>query len=332
MMTNGRGSAGEVIGNSMAAGLQGAQNAGINYKQDALGYQQLDMQMQEQTRKEAEYQEKEKQKAAIMQMISEDTPENQQLAMTNPQAYAELRMKQQFAEPAKPTSDIQNYQFGQGDPNFNNWLTEGKKAGATNVTVGGGKYGTIPPGFELVETPQGAQLRPIPGGPAALEAAAAAEKKLVAETSKGGTGTLVADDIDRAIAALDDPGILPKTGLGAETLKGYGGTGAADLSALLDSVEANTAFEALSAMRAASPTGGALGSITERELALLAATKGSVTQSQSKEQLKYNLNRLWNITQDIVHGPNAGPPRRQLGAGQGGTGKTSTGVPWKVLP
>jgi hypothetical protein len=45
-------------------------------------------------------------------------------------------------------------------------------------------------------------------------------------------------------------------------------------------------------MRNNSPTGGALGSVTERELALLQATWGSLQQSQSKEQFEANLDRF----------------------------------------
>jgi hypothetical protein len=179
--------------------------------------------------------------------------------------------------------------------------------------------GTIPPGYAAVRdpsAPSGFRLEMIGGGEAAAAAEMAKQKAAKAEETKAASGDIVSQDIDRAISLLDEPRWLPKTGLGAETLKGYGGTGAANLAGLLSSVEANVGFDALSAMRAASPTGGALGSITERELALLAATKGAITQSQSKEQLKYNLNRLWNVTQDIVHGPNGGPPRRKLGAEQ----------------
>jgi hypothetical protein len=205
--------------------------------------------------------------------------------------------------------------------------------GDTNVNINNADpnapmMGTIPPGYAAVKdpaSPSGFRMEQIGGGPAALEAATAAEKAGVAQTNKINSANIVTQDIDRAIASLNDPGWLPKTGFGAETLKGYGGTGAADLAGLLDSVEATVGFDALSAMRAASPTGGALGSITERELALLAATKGSIKQSQSKEQLEDNLNRLWNLTQDIVHGPDAGPPRRKLRF-EGGNLKSKYGL------
>ena len=58
------------------------------------------------------------------------------------------------------------------------------------------------------------------------------------------------------------------------------GSSAKNVSALLDTVKANVGFEQLSAMRAASPTGGALGAVSERENALLQSVLGSVEQSQ----------------------------------------------------
>lgn len=69
-------------------------------------------------------------------------------------------------------------------------------------------------------------------------------------------------------------------------------TPAADLKANIDTLFANTAFDRLQEMRNNSPTGGALGSITERELDLLAATRAALLRSQSPEQFRENLARL----------------------------------------
>jgi hypothetical protein len=79
------------------------------------------------------------------------------------------------------------------------------------------------------------------------------------------------------------------TGFGADTLSQVGGTPAADLAATLDSIQATVGFDKLQEMRENSPTGGALGSVTERELALLQATFGSLKQSQSRKQFEDNL-------------------------------------------
>jgi hypothetical protein len=84
-------------------------------------------------------------------------------------------------------------------------------------------------------------------------------------------------------------------------------------------------------MRANSPTGGALGSITEGERAALESVLGSLEQSQSKEQLQYNLKRLHNITNDIVHGVGAGPDRYDLSGGAGQQQQSGTSWPQRVV-
>jgi len=58
-------------------------------------------------------------------------------------------------------------------------------------------------------------------------------------------------------------------------------------------------------MRDASPTGGALGQVSERELAFLQSTIGNLEQSQSKEQLTYNLKRLKKIYSNMLEGKRA---------------------------
>ena len=45
-------------------------------------------------------------------------------------------------------------------------------------------------------------------------------------------------------------------------------------------------------MRENSPTGGALGQVTERELAFLQSVEGSLDQAQSEDQLRQILQRL----------------------------------------
>ena len=84
------------------------------------------------------------------------------------------------------------------------------------------------------------------------------------------------------------------TGFGADAAKHMGGTTAADVDAILDTIGSNTAFERLQKMRDNSPTGGALGAISEKELALLRSTIASQNQGQSDEQFQSHM-------QDIVN-------------------------------
>lgn len=91
--------------------------------------------------------------------------------------------------------------------------------------------------------------------------------------------------------AMDQVGAL-SAGPGGKILANFGGTKAADLRRTVDTLKASLSFDALAEMRRNSPTGGALGSITERELELLGSTVASLDQAQSPTQLKENLQRV----------------------------------------
>ena len=67
------------------------------------------------------------------------------------------------------------------------------------------------------------------------------------------------------------------------------GTAAYNLDATLDTLKANLSFDRLQQMREASATGGALGSVTVREIDLLGSTIASLKQGQDPEQLRRNL-------------------------------------------
>lgn len=78
------------------------------------------------------------------------------------------------------------------------------------------------------------------------------------------------------------------------------GTPAHDLSKTLISIQANLGFETLQQMRDNSPTGGALGQVTERELELLQSAWTSLAQSQSPQQFRDNLLKLKQIKEQYA--------------------------------
>lgn len=100
---------------------------------------------------------------------------------------------------------------------------------------------------------------------------------------------------DRVLSKVDE--VLPKVdsltaGFAGSKLASIPGTEARDVQATIDTIKANLGFEELQRMRDNSPTGGALGQVSERELQLLTATVENLEQSQSPSQLKSNLNAL----------------------------------------
>ncbi len=198
-----------------------------------------------------------------------------------------------------------------------------------DLPKGGGaatRTGTVPQGFEEIVAPDGSvSMRPIKGGPEDMSA-----KMQKAQEEVMAKSQIVLDKIGQAENLLSDAGPLsPVVGFGAGTMAGIGGTGAADMRATVDTIEANMAFDALKAMREASPTGGALGSITEKELALLGATLASLRTDQSPKQFAENLAQLRTIYEGIIKKAQAYPNADQygLGAAQGGaTGGVPAGV------
>ena len=83
------------------------------------------------------------------------------------------------------------------------------------------------------------------------------------------------------------------TGFAAETVgQMFAGTPAADFRNLTDTIKSNIGFDRLQKMRDDSPTGGALGQVSEMELRLLNSALGSLDQSQSPSQMRENLMRI----------------------------------------
>jgi hypothetical protein len=137
----------------------------------------------------------------------------------------------------------------------------------------------------------------------ATEAAQAAQQAAAAAQQRAQAADIVTQDLDRALGLVDEGWT---TGLAGGALSRVPGTAAHDLNQVLQSVRANIGFDRLQAMREASPTGGALGAISEREMDLLQSVAGSVETSQSAEQLRRNLLRLQDTYNSVVHGPAGG--------------------------
>ena len=82
------------------------------------------------------------------------------------------------------------------------------------------------------------------------------------------------------------------SGIGHTTTSLYSGSPGATVNGILAPILANEAFTQLSEMRAASPTGGALGNVTERELDLLKSSEGFIDPTASDEAFQQGLDDL----------------------------------------
>jgi hypothetical protein len=92
-------------------------------------------------------------------------------------------------------------------------------------------------------------------------------------------------------------------------------TDARDFAASLNTLKANIAFGELAAMREASKTGGALGAISERELALLESSLGALDPGQSPAAFKGQLKQIADSIDrwELARGGMAQPGRTGAG-------------------
>lgn len=190
--------------------------------------------------------------------------------------------------------------------------------GGTNVNV---NTGDGAPGLGKLSTDYGYVLDPetqqpvidpttglptaaaVPGSPAAIEAANLAAKADLSEGRKDVSTDVIttAATIARDLAAK--PG---NTGLTGAVLANLSETEAAELRRQVGVLTANATIENLTAMRQASPTGGALGAVSDRENAMLAAAAGAIDPNASGPDFQRALDNYEKTLLQIVHGPEEG--------------------------
>ena len=143
----------------------------------------------------------------------------------------------------------------------------------------------------------------------AAEKASAAAAESARETSQKYAGVIF-EDINRAVDFIDNSPSLSTGFIGALS-KAVPGTPAFQLNELLEPLRAGVAFKRLSEMRAESPTGGALGQVSEIELKLLGSVMGSFEQGMGAEALRFNLKRAQDMYALIAHGDSSGETLRE---------------------
>ncbi len=130
--------------------------------------------------------------------------------------------------------------------------------------------------------------------------------------------------LDSVDALLPKVGLLT-VGLGGRASSGIPGTSAYNFNAQLQTLKSNIAFGALTQMREASKTGGALGQISDKENELLSATLGSLDVGQSPSEFKAQLEKIKASIERWNAAVNA------LGGATGTTGTTSSGIKYEIL-
>ncbi len=204
----------------------------------------------------------------------------------------------------------------------------------TTINMGSSKYGDPPKDTAWARGADGEVKLDDRGVPIALpiqgtklfdttSKIATKDKANVEETVV--TGGVVLGNIDKIRNRLNQNSwvetILSPLGIKTGTeflgglLRNLGGTKALDIKSLIAPIQASIGFDRLQRMREASPTGGALGQVSERELDLLMATLSSLDQAQTQEQFLESIDQIEKRYIDIVRKFNAYPEEAMRAAG-----------------
>lgn len=208
------------------------------------------------------------------------------------------RMVIQMQEPKKPNNQ---YML---DPNTGKVVAVNKDTGMAGYAPFGDYSGAgemsmgAPdglPSLDAVTPPQG--LSPVGEGAFNKQAGKLAAEKQ-AGAGKAATKTEEAleknesltSKIDKVISQVNETNFA--TGGIGSVMKDIPGTKAHDILSNIDTIRANLGFDKLQNMRDNSPTGGALGQVSENENKLLQKAAANLEQSQSREQFVANLESL----------------------------------------
>lgn len=228
-----------------------------------------------------------------------------------------------------PQSQISDWGWEKGTQAVRNKETgEIKGVGARGTVVNLKNEGPIPADHVAERDNQGniVGYKVIPGSPTDIKRQA--EQTAGAARAEGQVQTtgIILDDIQRVVKALDEEEALSGaarfdpfkqvTGVGGKFAAQLPGSARVTTQGIIDTVKANIGFEQLAKMRAESPTGGALGNITEQELKFLQATLGSLDLDLEPKVLRQNLRRLQTIYGNIMQKAAAYPNAAKYGFAQ----------------
>lgn len=175
------------------------------------------------------------------------------------------------------------------------------------------------------------QAERIPFGPAEAEAEAEREAEQRQGELRARNISTVTDEISRALDIISN---RPSQFGRVSVVTRFDPEGpAAEVGRLYDTIGSFITRDTLQQMRDASPTGGALGNVSDAENAMLRAAQGSFDPSAPIETQVYNLVRLNNMVLDTVHGPGRGDGRLNYEEVMGrirGRGGSSGGQPSRI--
>lgn len=194
-------------------------------------------------------------------------------------------------------------------------------AGSPNLGPNGIDYGDAPTDMAWSREKDGSIKVDENGAPVAVpivgsklwaEQQAANDKKKDRKGQKAVVSGFIDQSIDdslKLIKPYKDTWLPGVTGFSGTIAKYVPGTESRTLSNNLETLKANLGFEKLQQMREASPTGGALGQVSDFENRLLQSTFGALDQGGDDDVLVRNLFRIQFMADAIVNGYDTGGGR-----------------------
>jgi len=243
-----------------------------------------------------------------------------------------------FAQPKDSrTALMKNYEFfvSQGmDPEQ---AMAAVKSGTTINT--GDALKVLGDGRVLVADPKaqdGYRVITPPGSKAATEAAQSEAK----EESRESSGSIMGQNVLQTAARVRELIGPFSVGYGS-LLKTLPESDARELQKEVDALGAIASSENLNLMRQESPTGGALGNVSDRDIQLLKDKSGAIDPGSKPEVFRDQVDEYELFLLQTIHGEKAGrqifdqtrpPPVAEASQGtQQGSSQTKTGITYKVL-
>ena len=242
---------------------------------------------------------------------------------------AQLNLEQDRNPTPDQTSAMQNYDFliSQGmDPS--EAMKSAFGGGGVNVDVSTGQpipeIGTIPQGYEAYIDPRTGQraMRQIPGGP---------EDTSKQQELQAGSARISSDTVSTAARRAREAVAKQDAGPAGTSLIGQlPWTDSAEVMRQVDVLKSQAAVGNLNSMRAQSPTGGALGNVTEKELKLLQDQSGAL--NPNSPTFLRDLDDYERTLLRTIHGDEAGD--RLFQQSRGGAAQTApvTSIPANPSP
>lgn len=232
--------------------------------------------------------------------------------------------QQRASEPPAPPSSVREYEYARGqgfEGTFADWEQQNRRAGATNVNVGGGgpKLGSLSTDYGYVLDPQTGEPRidpatglptaaAVPGSPAAREIEAEAMAAAAKDRNNSDYALTVTQDVGIADDYLSEIGsIAGMDGIVGANLRerraNLAGTPEYNMKKFVDSALSNLTLDTMNRMRETSAAGATgMGNMSDRQLAVIQGVLGNWSPGLPVDDQRYILHRLGNFYLDVQVG------------------------------